>query len=66
MGSASEVEYHFLLAHDLKYLNVENYRTLNERVLEVKRMLSALLVRVNEDRQSKPQALRPMKVLAEC
>ena len=53
MGSASEAEYHFLLANDLKYLNVENYRTLNEKVLEVKRMLSALLVRVNEERQSK-------------
>lgn len=53
MGSASEAEYHFLLAHDLKYLNVENYRTLNEKVLEVKRMLSALLVSVNEERQSK-------------
>ena len=25
MGSASEAEYHFLLANDLKYLNVENY-----------------------------------------
>ena len=53
MGSASEVEYHFLLAHDLKYLNAQNYQALNEKVLEVKRMLSALLVRVNEERQSK-------------
>ena len=50
MGSASEVEYHFLLAHDLKYLNSEAYDTLNKQVSEVKRMLAALLIRVDEER----------------
>ena len=51
MGSASEVEYHFLLAHDLKYLNAEKFKSLNDQVSEVKRMLAALVVRVDEDRQ---------------
>ena len=43
LGSASEVEYHALLAHDLTLLNDANYRLINEQVCEVKRMLASLL-----------------------
>jgi four helix bundle protein len=38
-GSASELEYQLLLAHDLEYLKPEAYAGLNEQVGEVKRML---------------------------
>jgi four helix bundle protein len=40
-GSASETEYHLLLARDLGYLAVEGYARLNDLVCEIKRMLSA-------------------------
>jgi four helix bundle protein len=50
MGSASEVEYHLLLAHDLEYLPAEGYRPLAQAVVEVKRMLTALIRRVRGDR----------------
>jgi four helix bundle protein len=50
MGSASEAEYHFLLAHDLGYLNETDHRSLNASVTEVKRMLAALLNKVGESR----------------
>ena len=42
-GSASEVEYQFLLAHDLKYIDRAPYDDLLNRVVEVRRMLIALL-----------------------
>lgn len=41
LGSASETEYHLLLARDLKYLNESAYAPLFEQVTEVKRMLNA-------------------------
>jgi four helix bundle protein len=50
MGSASELEYHLLLANDLNYLKAESYNTLNDQVCEIKRMLAALLLRVDKDR----------------
>ena len=56
MGSASEVEYHFLLAHDLNYLSDERYRDLSGQVSEVKRMLAALLLRVDGERQQSKAA----------
>ena len=43
MGSASETEYQLLLAHDLVFLNKEQYDKLNPDVTEVKRMLTSLL-----------------------
>ena len=42
MGSASELEYHILLAHDLTFLPDMIYDPLQNRVIEVKRMLTAL------------------------
>ena len=41
MGSASELEYHLLLAHDLNFLKTEDYDRLTTGVLEVKRMLAS-------------------------
>ena len=43
-GSASELEYHLLLAHDLAFLGDAEYRALEGQVVEVKRMLSSLIV----------------------
>ena len=46
MGSASELEYQLLLAHDLNYLPNPGYDRLVAQVVEVKRMLSSLMQRV--------------------
>jgi four helix bundle protein len=43
MGSASEVEYQLLLAHDLGYLGQDTYTDLHEKVTEVKRMLTGFI-----------------------
>lgn len=50
MGSAYEVEYHSLLARDLGLVSAENHRRLENQIIEVKRMLAALLVKVKADR----------------
>lgn len=43
MGSASELEYHLILAHDLSMLALDRYNTLLNGVIEVKKMLAALI-----------------------
>jgi len=46
MGSASELEYHILLARDLNLLPPPEYKILHEAVVEVKRMLAGLIRQV--------------------
>ena len=48
MGSASEVEYHLLLSHDLGYIDETRYQDLAKQVEEIKRMLSSLYDRLSE------------------
>jgi len=43
IASASELEYHLLLAHDLRILPATDYERLSSGVIEVKRMLSSLI-----------------------
>ena len=45
MGSASELEYHLLLARDLGYLDARNYQRLSQEAEEVKLMLSTLITK---------------------
>jgi len=45
MGSASELEYHLLLARDLGFLPKDAYDRLNLRTTEVKRMLASLIAK---------------------
>ena len=45
-GSANELEYHLLLAKDLRHLSSNDFEDLNAQVLEVQRMLTSLAARV--------------------
>jgi len=49
-GSASELEYHLLLARDLKIIKAGDYTLLADRVIELKRMLTALIQKLKADR----------------
>ena len=49
MGSASELEYPLLLARDLKLLKPKDYQELDQRTIELKRMLTALIQKLNAD-----------------
>ena len=50
MGSAYEAEYHALLAKDLGLISKETHDRLQARIVEVKRMLAALLLKVRAER----------------
>ena len=50
MGSASELEYHLLLACDLGLLKGPRYEELARDVTEVKRMLTSFLQKLRTDR----------------
>lgn len=50
VSSASELEYHLLLARDLKMLPEDHYQTLNGNVVEVKRMLTSFIKKLKADR----------------
>lgn len=49
-GSASELEYHLLLAKDLKLVKPKDHAELSQRATELKRMLTALLQKLTADR----------------
>jgi four helix bundle protein len=46
-GSANELEYHILLAHDLNVLHEAMYKSLDDKVVEVKKMLGSLNCKVD-------------------
>lgn len=50
MGSASELEYHILLARDLGILKTSACECLTNNVCEVKRMLASFIKKLNADR----------------
>lgn len=49
MGSASELEYHLLLARDLGFLNCLQHEKLNSQVTEVKRMLVSFIQKLKAE-----------------
>jgi four helix bundle protein len=46
MGSASELQYHLLLARALGYLDSQRCRNLSQRTQEIKRMLSTFITKL--------------------
>ena len=53
-GSASESEYHLLLAHDLRFLDEKTYDRLAADIREIKQMLTSLIRKV----RSQPEKRR--------
>jgi four helix bundle protein len=48
--SASELEYHIVLAGDLGFIKSDDTNRLSEDLIEVKKMLAAFLRKLNADR----------------
>jgi four helix bundle protein len=48
LGSANELEYELLLAHDLQLINDEVFNKLNEQIDHVRRMLISLIQTIKE------------------
>ena len=49
-GSATELEYHLLLARDLHFLTDTDYRELNDELSTLRRMLTSLLQKIETER----------------
>lgn len=49
LGSASEVEYQILLAHDLKFITKPDHDLLSDSITEVKRMLTGFIQKLTTD-----------------
>lgn len=49
MGSASELEYPLLLAHDLEYLSPPDYQRCSHKTIEIKKMLASFIQKVKAD-----------------
>lgn len=56
MGSASELEYQLLLAHDLGFMEKTNHEQFSDRIREIKRMLASFLQTL---RQKTPEFSTP-------
>ena len=52
LGSASELDYHLVLSHDLKFLNSEDYQYAAKELTSVRKMLRSFLSAI-EKAQSK-------------
>ena len=50
MGSSSELEYLLLLAHDLRYLDDNQYNQLHANLVEVRKMLNAFIQKLKANR----------------
>ena len=46
MGSASELEYQLLLTRDLNFLDDQQHRTLETKLVEIKKMLTSLIFKL--------------------
>ncbi len=49
-GSASELDYHLLLSHELQYIDNSAYQSLCDHLGRTRRRLSTLIARVEKDR----------------
>jgi four helix bundle protein len=49
MGSATELEYHLLLSHDLGILNDIDYENLSRETIEVKQMLTSFIKKLTAE-----------------
>jgi len=49
MGSASELDHHLLLCKDLGYLENDQYQRMGSDLTEVRKMLSSLLVSIENE-----------------
>ena len=60
-GSAAEMEHHLLLARDLKFLTSEAHQDLEQKVIELQRMLTSLVAAIEEKSRSRSGDLKPAK-----
>jgi four helix bundle protein len=58
LKSSSELEYHLMLAHDMRAMNRSDFESLSAQVIEVRKMLYGLRSRVLESTQIAQRKVR--------
>ena len=53
MGSASELDYHLLLAHDFGYLQSDEHKVLSHELTRIRKMLASLLATLESGTKQK-------------
>ena len=53
MGSASELDYHLLLAHDFGYLQSDEHKGLGHELTRIRKMLASLLATLESGTKQK-------------
>jgi four helix bundle protein len=51
MGSASELEYHLLLARELGFMDAATFENLDTQTTSIKKMLTSFIQKLNADRR---------------
>ena len=49
IGSASELEYHFLLSHDLNFIETHTFNIFVDDISEIKQMLTSFIKKLNAE-----------------
>ena len=50
-GSASELEYHLILARDLNFIDNDTHTKLSDELIQIKRMIGSLITRLRSNNQ---------------
>lgn len=58
MGSASELEYHLLLAKDLGYVVLDEWQPLQRKLTEIRKMLTGLLQSIETENPTQEQNIK--------
>ncbi len=66
LESASEVEYHILLSHELGYLDKNQYESLSGNATELKRMLTSFIQKLSQLSAVSFQLSPNLELMAEC
>lgn len=63
MGSATELEFHCLLARDLEFGEHADLDVLSDHIIEMKKMLAGLIIGIERPKRRRPRGapLRPRK-----
>ena len=56
MGSASELDYQLVICRDLGYLKTDDFQRISKNVIEVRKMLTSFLTKVEDQLDEKAKA----------
>ena len=65
LNSGSELQYHLLVARELRMISDRSFSSLSDQTTEVRKMIHGLLARLAESERAREKAVAPGKTLSE-